>query len=93
MDAFVETFRTMIEARIMGYGYAYIKVSDMLEGFTSDVASKINGGNFYQGNDFSLSNHTAPIINDFSGFQSKVAYGMKTGSNGVDEIGYLRMIN
>lgn len=68
IDAFVENCRKNVEARIMNYGYAFISVHDMLYGFENDVAAKINGGNFYQGNDFSLSNYTAPVINDMSGF-------------------------
>ena len=93
IDSFVQTCRTMVEAKIMGYGYAYINVHDMLYGFENDVAAKINGGQFYQGNDFSLSNFTAPIINDMSGLQASVPYGMYTGSNGIDEIGRLRIMN
>lgn len=68
IDFFVVTCRKMIEAKIMNYGYATISVQDMLYGFETDVAAKINGGHFYQGNDFSLSNFTAPIINDMSGY-------------------------
>ena len=65
----------------------------MLDGFENDVADKVNGGSYFNGNDFSLSKMTTPIRNDIKGFQSNVPYGTYTGSNGVDEIGYLRIIN
>jgi len=65
----------------------------MLDGFENDVADKVNGGSYFSGNDFSLSKMTTPIRNDIKGFQSNVPYGTYTGSNGIDEIGYLRIIN
>jgi len=65
----------------------------MLNGFVNTVAAKVNGGEYFLGNDFSLYNVTTPIQNDRMGFQSNVSYGLYTGSNGVDEIGQMRIIN
>jgi len=83
----------MIETKIFGGGFVNIKISDMLNGYESDVAAKINGGDYYQGNDFSLSSLATPIRNEIQGLQADVPYGVYTGSNGVDEIGRLRIIN
>jgi hypothetical protein len=33
-------------------------------GFTSPIADNVNGGDFFQGSVFDLSNITTPIIND-----------------------------
>ncbi len=93
VNSYIAVFRDMIEQMIFGSAYANIKIQDMLDGFENDVADKVNGGDYYKGNDFSLSKMTTPIRNDIKGFQSNVPYGMYTGSNGVDEIGYLRIIN
>jgi len=77
----------------MGGAFAEIKVTDMLNGFYNPIADKVNGGDYMLGNDFSLYDITTPIQNDRMGLQANVAYGLNTGSNGVDEIGQLRIIN
>ena len=93
IDLFVDSCRSNIELQMFGGAFAQIKVSDMLEGYVNDIADKVNGGNYILGNDFSLYNVTTPIQNDRIGFQSNVTYGTYTGSNGVDEIGQIRIIN
>ena len=77
----------------MGGAYVTIPVSDMLNGFENDVAAKVNGGVYLQGLDNSLTSWTQPIQRNFADESRKVEYGMLTGSNGVDEIGYLRIID
>ena len=78
---------------MFGGAFAEIKISDMLNGYVNEYATKMEGGNYTLGSVYSLYNVTAPIQNDRLGFQSNVSYGMFTGSNGVDEIGELRIIN
>ncbi len=90
---FIDACRGNIESTIFGGAYATIKIEDLLYGYESDIAGKINGGDYLLGDDFALSNMTTPIINDQKGFGSAVNFGMLTGSNGVDEIGFLRLIN
>lgn len=63
----------------------------MLDGYENDIAAKINGGNYFSGNTYDLSSLTTPIRTEVIG--PLVDYGMYTGSNGVDEIGRLRIIN
>ena len=66
----------------------------MLTGFVNPLAAVINSGaNYTLGNDWSLYNITTPIQNGNIGFQKNVQYGTYTGSNGVDEIGQIRIIN
>ena len=78
---------------MFGGAYAQIKVSDMLDGYVNTYAADINGGDYFQGNDFSLYGVTTPVQNDRLGLQKEVSYGLNTGANGVDEIGQLRIIN
>jgi len=91
--SFIDACRGNVEKYIFGGAYADIKVDDLLFGFVSDVASKAEGSNYVLGNYFGISNMTTPIINDQKGFGSNVTFGMYTGSNGIDEIGYLRLIS
>lgn len=44
--------------------YKEYKVSELMEGFENPYAYKINGGDFFAGNDFSLSAITTPYLND-----------------------------
>ena len=72
----------------MGGAYANIAVTDMIQGYNNTEATNINGGSYFQGYSQSLSSWTQPVNRNES-----VEYGMYTGSNGVDEIGYLRIID
>lgn len=55
IDAFVTVCRTRIEAFYFGGAFADISVSDMLNGYENDVAAKINGGDYFEGDFFGLS--------------------------------------
>lgn len=61
INEFVTNFRKQIEAQIFGGAYADIKISDMLNGYVSDVAEKINGGNYTLGDSYMLYNVTTPV--------------------------------
>ena len=65
----------------------------LVNGFTSDSADLINGGEYYDGDDFSLNDFTTPIFHDSNGVLKDTVYGMYTGANDLDAIGYLRLIN
>lgn len=43
---------------------AQFTAQELMFGFTSDIADNVNGGDFWQGNMFDLSNVVTPIIND-----------------------------
>lgn len=90
---FIDSLRSQIETQFFDSAFADLLVTDMLDGYETEYASRVNGGDYWKGNDFSLSSMTQPIRNDVMGFQSNVSYGEYTGSNGIDEIGRLRIIN
>lgn len=93
IDAFVNVQRTRIESVYFGGAFADILVSDMLNGYENDVAARINGGDYFAGDDFALMNYTNPIRIDVTGPDSVVIYGLLTGENGLSEIGQIRTIN
>jgi len=46
-------------------GYiATFTAQELMFGFTSEIADNVNGGDFWQGSMFDLSNINTPIIND-----------------------------
>ena len=93
MDTFVDGMRSVLEKKVFGSAYADISVNDMFVGYKTDVADKVNGGTFINGDDFNLSPNCTVLTNNQIGYGSQVEYGMYTGSNGVDEIGQLRIID
>ena len=90
---FVNCMRYVIENQVFGSAYSDISVHDMIVGYETDVAANVNGGTFLNGDDFNLSPNTTVLTNDQIGYGTQIEYGMYTGSNGVDEIGQLRIIN
>jgi hypothetical protein len=93
LDTFIFNMRVYIQNRFFGGAYSKLTMDQVLFGYENDVAAKVNGGDYFFGDDFSLSNMTTPIITDQRGFGSNVSFGLYTGSNGDDEIGYLRIMN
>jgi len=85
--------RAYVQSRIFDSAYAEYTMTQLLTGFENPYAARLNGGHYAQGDDFSLSNYTTPILNDQTGFGKNVSFGLYTGSNGDDEIGLLRLIN
>ena len=65
----------------------------MLTGWKSELVKNFNCTNYLLGDYWAIYNETTPIRNYVYGFQSKVDYGIYTGSNDLDEIGQVRMIN
>ena len=89
-----EVMRYHVEAYIMGGGLkTYTDTSILIDGYEDDIASRINGGEYYGGYDFSLTNATTPVFNDNYGGVAEANYGLYTGSHGLDEIGEIRLIN
>ena len=66
---------------------------DLINGYENDIAERVNGGQYYGGYDFSITNSTTPVFNEMVGEVSNAVYGVYTGSNGVDEIGEVRTVN
>jgi hypothetical protein len=79
-----------IQTRFFGSAYTIQDANEYIFGFTNSAADMINGGDFYNGDDFSLSNTTSPIFHDKIGNQAATEYGMYTGSNKLSNIGNLR---
>jgi len=77
----------------MGGSFSSITASDLLFGFETNVTQKINGGDFFQGNDFGLQNTTTPIFNDLIGSVAESWYGVYTGSNLLSQTSRVRILN
>lgn len=82
-----------MESRFFGDSYVSYTADDLFFGFYNEAADKLNGGNYYNGDDYSLRNHTTPIFHDIQGLGNQTQYGMYTGANDIGSIGYLRIIN
>lgn len=72
--------RYQMQSVIFGSAYATYTIEELLWGFETDVADKINGGAFFRGTDYRLVNTTTPIFNDQIGTVSEAYYGVYTGS-------------
>ena len=70
----------------MGGALKTYTIEELINGYENDIAARINGGQYYGGYDFSISNSTTPVFNDLIGEISESVYGIYTGSNGIDEI-------
>ena len=92
-DNFLDGFRARIETVYFGGGFADIAVSKLLLGFQNAFAAGVSSGDYLQGNDFSLTNYTTPMMNDQVGFGSTVTFGLFTGTNDASRIGNLRIVN
>ena len=64
LENFIYNMRVYVQDRIFGGAYTKLTIENVLYGYVNDVASKVNGGNYFLGDDFALSNTTTPIIND-----------------------------
>jgi len=89
----LQNIRRDIQSRFFGEPYVNYTPSDLVFGFTNDVADKLNGGDYYNGDDFSLSSVTTPIFNSELGGQSTTVFGMYTGANTLDNLGQIRIVN
>ena len=65
----------------------------MINGFENPSAALLNGGDYYNGDNFNLRSWTTPIFHDTAGILNQTVYGMYTGANNADYIGLLRLIN
>jgi len=85
--------RTMMQDILFGGSYDTVTAQQMIEGYTTDVNEKINGGNFFAGADFDLSSEVTPIDNSKDGTMSWSTLSIYSGSNGNSEISKIRMQN
>lgn len=70
-----------------------ISKKDYITGYTTNIADKLNGGDFFAGADFDLSNNVTPITNEVKGEIATGKFGVYTGSLGVDEVSTVRRVN
>ena len=68
----------------MGGALKNYDFEELINGYKNDIADRINGGQYYAGNDFSISNTTTPVFNERIDEVSNAIYGMYTGSNGIE---------
>jgi hypothetical protein len=59
----------------------------------NSIAPQVNGGDFWQGSDFSITTDLTPIINDQVGPIKNATYGLYTGSFATDDISKIRIVN
>lgn len=93
LDSFIVSARTDIETRFFTDMYQSYTADQMINGVYNPSAEKLNGGDYYNGDNFNLRNWTTPIFHDTAGILNQTVYGMYTGANNEDYIGYLRLIN
>jgi len=56
--------RKMIQDYLFGGAISTYKIKDLVHGFESDVAERVNGGDFFMGDDFNLDKSVTAILND-----------------------------
>lgn len=56
--------RYMVQSYLMGNAYDTYDQKDLIFGYQGQTAYKVNGGEFKQGADFSLTNAITPVVND-----------------------------
>jgi len=66
---------------------------EILEGYTTNIADKVGGGDFFAGADFDLINDVTPVSNEINGQIGTGKFGVYTGSLGVDEVSTVRRVN
>lgn len=93
LDNFIVSTRLDIQNRFFGDVYVHYTSDELLNGFYNKAADNINGGDYYNGDIFSLRNFSTPILHNTKGPLVDTSYGMFTGSNGQTEIGQLRLMN
>ena len=54
----------MVQELLLGGFSMKVKARDMIFGYDSPVAANVNGGDFFQGAEFSLSSVVTPVLND-----------------------------
>ena len=77
----------------MGGAYYNYTVHELLFGYTSIIAEKINGGDYFAGADYDLVAEVTPVFNDLVGVIADATTDIYTGSNGVDEVSKVRLEN
>jgi hypothetical protein len=93
MDNFIVSSRKSIQNLIFGDMYITYTPEQLLHGFDNGIADVLNGGDYYNGDFFSLRNLSTPILHNTMGPLVNTSYGMFTGALGQTEIGQLRLIN
>ena len=96
LTTMISSLRADMEKRFFGPMFQDYTISDLLNGFESSDAnnlSEIASNSYYDGDLMYLRNLTTPIYHNMYGIMNVTSFGMYTGSNGLTEIGNLRIIN
>lgn len=83
----------MTQAVLFGTPFATYTAAELLWGFETTAADKINGGCFFCGTDYRLVNQVTPILNDQIGTVAEAWYGLYTGSNLLNQTSIVRIVN
>jgi len=67
---FWNPMRYHVEAFIMGGSFVIYDIEDFIHGFETEVAAKVNGGDFKQGAFYTLQSSVTPVLNDRIGTMS-----------------------
>ena len=85
--------RAMVQEYTMGGAFVNMTISDMIFGFESKVAHKVNGGDFLWGNVFALQSPITPIFNDQVGTMSEQQMSFYPGTSEPKNAGIIKWQN
>lgn len=82
-----------VQGWLLEGAYATYTTDQLLFGWSSEIAAKANGGDFWQGADFSIDSIMTPILNDQMGVVATAQYGLYSGSFETDDVCAYRLVN
>lgn len=82
-----------VQGWLMESAWTNLTSEQLLFGWSSGIAEKANGGNYWQGADFSISGDMAPIFNDQFGPIANTPFGLYSGSFTTDNVSQIRLLN
>ena len=64
VKTFYDSYRNYTQRILFLGSYGYYSQEELLFGYETPVASIINGGDYFAGDEFAFSNYSTPIFND-----------------------------
>lgn len=90
---FTENLALFIQGWMFEGGWRDYTSFELLYGWKSSIAAKANGGDYWQGADFSVQEWMTPIFNDNNGTVAGAPYGLYSGSFSIDNVSGIRLLN
>lgn len=92
-DNVPENLIFMVEGWLFDSSWTNLTSRDLLYGWQTPIADRVNTGDFWQGPDKSVSDWVVPILNDQNGPVANVPYGLYSGSFDIDNVSAIRLLN